>query len=95
VLSVARVTHPIFSESKVGFIVTNGDPTGLTQNTVAGLDVQYRDSNFLPGKILQSDTTGPARPLVATWNARATYSGMRSARSICATHLVIVPNMRR
>ena len=55
VLSVARVTHPIFAESKAGFIVTNGDPTGLTQNTVAGLDLQYRDSNFLPGKILQSD----------------------------------------
>ena len=29
ILSVARVTHPIFAESKFGFVVTNGDPTGL------------------------------------------------------------------
>ena len=28
VLSVARVTHPVFSQSRVGFIFTNGDPTG-------------------------------------------------------------------
>jgi Carbohydrate family 9 binding domain-like len=54
VLSVTRITRPI-GESKVGFIVTNGDPTGRSENTVAGADFQYRDSNFLPGKILQSD----------------------------------------
>ena len=29
-LSVARTTHPIFAESKFGFVFTNGDPTGLT-----------------------------------------------------------------
>ena len=55
ILSIARVTHPIFAESKFGFIVTNGDPTGLTQNTVAGVDFQYRNSNFLGDKILQAD----------------------------------------
>jgi hypothetical protein len=54
VLNVARITAPI-GESKVGVIVTNGDPTGLSKNTVAGADFQYRDSDFLPGKILQSD----------------------------------------
>src|SRR5262249_20084080 len=27
-LSVLRVTHPILSESKIGFIITNGDPEG-------------------------------------------------------------------
>ena len=54
VLNVARITAPI-GESKVGIIVTNGDPTGNSRNTVAGADFQYRDSNFLPGKILQSD----------------------------------------
>ena len=46
ILSVARVTHPIFAESKFGFVVTNGDPTGLTENTVAGVDFQYRNSNY-------------------------------------------------
>ena len=54
VLSVARITRPI-GESKLGFILTNGDPTGKTGNTVAGADFQFRDSNFLPGQILQSD----------------------------------------
>jgi len=55
VLSVLRMTHPVLEESKLGFIVTNGDPTGLTRNTVAGVDFQYRDSNFLGRYILQSD----------------------------------------
>jgi hypothetical protein len=54
VLSVARVTHPVLAESKLGFIVTNGDPTGATENSVAGVDFQFRDSDFA-GKILQSD----------------------------------------
>jgi hypothetical protein len=27
-LSVVRMTAPVFAESKVGFIATNGDPTG-------------------------------------------------------------------
>jgi len=55
ILSVARVTHPIFAESKFGIVFTNGDPTGLTRNTVAGADFQYRNSNFLGDKVLQAD----------------------------------------
>jgi hypothetical protein len=55
VLSVARVTHPIFSESRIGVVATNGDPTGATENTVLGADFQYRDSDFLGDKILQTD----------------------------------------
>jgi len=54
VLNVARITAPI-GESKAGIIVTNGDPSGLSNNTVAGADFQYRDSNFFPRKILQAD----------------------------------------
>ncbi|CFE04113.1 Uncharacterised protein [Bordetella pertussis] len=42
-----------------------------------------------------ASTTGPGRPLVATAKARAMNSGIRSVRSICATHLAIWPNMRR
>jgi hypothetical protein len=45
VLSVARINRPI-GESRAGFIVTNGDPTGRTENTVVGGDFQYRDSTF-------------------------------------------------
>ena len=56
ILSVARVTHPILAESKVGFVFTNGDPTGLTDNTVAGVDFQYRNSNVFGDKVLQADS---------------------------------------
>ncbi len=42
-----------------------------------------------------ASSTGPGRPAVAVWKAWLTYSGMRSARSICATHLVSGPYMRR
>ena len=52
---MARVTHPIFAESKFGFVFTNGDPTGLTDNTVAGADFQYRNSNLFGNKVLQAD----------------------------------------
>ena len=55
VLSVLRVTRPVFGESKVGFIVTNGSPTGLSSNTVAGIDFQYRNSTFLGRYVLQAD----------------------------------------
>ena len=55
ILSVARVTHPILAESKFGVVFTNGDPTGLTDNTVAGADFQYRNSNLFGNKVLQAD----------------------------------------
>jgi hypothetical protein len=54
-LSVARVTHRVFGESRLGMIFTNGDPSGRSRNTVAGLDFQYLDSNILPGKAGQAD----------------------------------------
>jgi hypothetical protein len=53
-LSVVRVTKPI-GESKLGFMFTNGDPSGRTKNTLAGTDFQYRNSNFRPGKVLLAD----------------------------------------
>jgi hypothetical protein len=54
-LSAARITKAVFAESKVGMVFTNGDPSGFSRNTVAGGDFQYLDSNFFPGKVLQSD----------------------------------------
>ena len=53
-LSIVRVTEPI-GESKLGFMFTNGDPTGRSKNTLAGVDFQFRDSNWRPGKILLTD----------------------------------------
>ena len=40
-------------------------------------------------------TTGPGRPLVATWNAREISSGTRAASSISVTHLAIEPKTAR
>lgn len=57
ILSVARVSHPIFEQSKFGFVFTNGDPTGETDNTVAGADFQYRTSSFMDDRQLQIDAT--------------------------------------
>ena len=55
-LSVIRITEPVLAESKIGIIVTNGDPTGLSRNTLAGADFQYHNSHFGGGNaILQSD----------------------------------------
>src|SRR5262249_33643377 len=54
-LSVLRMNTPILSESRVGFIVTNGDPTGASKNTLAGGDFQYQNSNFLGKNRLQAD----------------------------------------
>jgi len=55
VLSVARVTVPILEESNFGFVATNGDPTGLSENTLVGGDFQYRSSNLIAGKLLEAD----------------------------------------
>jgi hypothetical protein len=55
VLSVARATHPILAESKFGFVFTNGDPTGLIDNTVTGADFQYRNSSVFGDKVVQAD----------------------------------------
>lgn len=51
-LSVVRVAHPVFAESKAGLIFTNGDPTGNSNNSVFGGDFQYRNSHFGGDKIL-------------------------------------------
>jgi hypothetical protein len=55
-LSVLRVSEPVLDESKVGVILTNGDPTGATQNTAAGTDFQFHDSNIFEGNTLVADS---------------------------------------
>jgi hypothetical protein len=50
-LFAARVTQDTFSESKVGFILTNGSPTG-DRNTLFGLDFNYTISRFAGSKNL-------------------------------------------
>ena len=55
ILSAARFTLPVLEESKIGVIFTNGDPTGDTENTVAGADFQFRNSTWFNGDQFQAD----------------------------------------
>jgi hypothetical protein len=50
-LFAARMTRNIFAESKVGWILTNGSPTG-GRNTLAGVDFNYSTSRFADNKNL-------------------------------------------
>jgi hypothetical protein len=54
----ARVTQDIFAQSKIGWIFTNGSPTGA-HNTLAGMDFQYSTSKFISNKNL----------MLAAWGA--------------------------
>jgi hypothetical protein len=54
-LSAARVSMPVLSNSKIGFIFTNGDPTGTSQNSLVGADFQFRDPTLIPGKEVEAD----------------------------------------
>jgi hypothetical protein len=63
---VARFSTAVLGESRVGAIVTSGDPTGLSHNQVAGVDFHYRRSDFRPGKRLE-----------ATIYAQRSYSNVR------------------
>ena len=53
-LSVARATVDVLDNSRLGFIATNGDPTGATENTLIGSDFIYRDNSFMGGGLLQA-----------------------------------------
>ena len=57
-LLAARMTQDVFSESKVGWIFTNGSPTGA-RNSLVGVDFQYSSSKFLQNKNL----------MLAAWGA--------------------------
>ena len=46
-LSVARVSADVLNESRIGAIITNGNPNGSGDNTLAGLDFKYLNSNML------------------------------------------------
>lgn len=54
-LSVLRLSDEVDADSKLGMILTNGDPTGATRNTVAGTDFQYHNSSVFGGNSLEAD----------------------------------------
>lgn len=55
-LTSARVSAPILAESQIGLIFTNGNPSGATNNTVAGADFQYKRSNVFGQGTVQADS---------------------------------------
>lgn len=54
-LSSARISIPVLAESKAGIVFSNGDPTGETDNTVAGADFQFQRSNVFGQGTLFAD----------------------------------------
>lgn len=54
-LSVARAAMDVFGGSRIGVIATHGDPTGASDNSLAGIDYLYQTSSFLGGGRLQAD----------------------------------------
>jgi hypothetical protein len=54
-LLVARGSINVFSESDIGFILTDGDPTSNGNNRLMGLDFRYQNSTRPSGKLLESE----------------------------------------
>lgn len=54
-LLIARVSANVLSDSRIGFIYTNGDPTSNLDNSLVGADFQYLNNSFLADRILQAD----------------------------------------
>ena len=63
-LLAARMTQNIFAQSKVGWIFTNGSPTG-ERNSLAGVDFNYSSSKFLGDKNIMLAAWG-----AYNWNER-------------------------
>ena len=64
-LLVTRMSANVLSDSRVGFIYTDGDPTSNLDNRVWGTDFQYVNNQFMGDEIItadlfyqQSDTPG-------------------------------------
>ena len=54
-LSVARAKLGVLEESSVGVITTYGSPTSVLDNSLAGVDFQYRNSRLPGSRALEGD----------------------------------------
>ena len=52
---VGRITSNVLSESRVGAIYTEGNPNSVTDNTLAGVDFTYRNTEFSESHTVTSD----------------------------------------
>lgn len=55
-LLVARASANLFAESSVGAILTNGDPLSDDDNTLIGVDANYRSTSLIKGKSLEANS---------------------------------------
>ena len=67
---VGRVAANVLAESSVGMIVTSGDPTSNRDNSVAGVDFRYLNSQLIGGKSLEGDA----------WFQQVRHAGPRRRR---------------
>jgi hypothetical protein len=54
-LSVGRAKLGVLEESSVGVIMTQGSPTAALDNSLAGVDFQYRNTRLPSGRSLETD----------------------------------------
>ena len=54
-LSVARAKLGVLDESSIGVITTYGSPTSVLDNSLAGVDFQYRNSRLPGSRALEGD----------------------------------------
>ena len=54
-LLITRMSANVLSDSSVGFIYTNGNPTSDLDNSVMGADFQYVNNSFMRTNIFQAD----------------------------------------
>ena len=54
-LSVGRAKLGVLNESNIGIITTQGSPTAALDNSLAGVDFQYRNTRLPRGRSLESD----------------------------------------
>ena len=54
-LSVGRAKLGVLGESNVGVIMTQGSPTAVLDNSLAGVDFQYRNTRLPRGRSLETD----------------------------------------
>lgn len=85
---VGRITSNILSESRIGAIFTNGDPNSVRDNSLAGVDFMYRNTQFSESHTLtgdlwyqQSDTEGLDGDDKA-YNANINYSTLGTGASL-------------
>jgi hypothetical protein len=78
-LSVGRIKTNFLSQSYVGAMFTNGDPSGQTSNQMSGMDLKLGTSNFLNSrKNISMTLFGSKTSTSGLKNHDASYGGMIS-----------------